>query len=117
MNLRDCRSLDELEQFVKAKYVYGLTWCNEVFRIYPNLEGVHFEIDKDPIRFKLHIEGAHTTLYDVYTTLEEAEQATYNAKMEALKEQRNSLIEERNGINKKIKELEEEMQNETLRRS
>ena len=24
MNLRDCRTLDELEQFVKAEYVYGI---------------------------------------------------------------------------------------------
>ena len=115
MNLRDCRTLDELEQFVKAEYLYALNWCNNIFRVYPNLVGVTFEIDKNPVRFKLYIEGPRTTLYDVYTTLEEANQAAYNAKMEALKEQRNSLIEERNGINKKIKELEEEMENETIR--
>ena len=115
MNLRACRTLDELEQFVKAEYLYGLTRCTEIFKIYPNLAGVHFEIDKNPVRFKLHLEGDMTTLYDVYTTLEEASQAAYNAKMEALKSQRISLIEERNGINKKIKELEEEMEHETLR--
>lgn len=115
MNLRDCRTLDELEQFVNAEYLYGLTWCNEVFRTYPNLEGVNFEIDKNPLRFKLHIEGAHTILYDVYTTLEEANQASYKARMEALKSQRNSLIEERNNINNKIRKLEEEMKHETIR--
>ena len=115
MNLRDCRTLDELEQFVNAEYLYGVNWVNNIFKVYPKLAGVNFEIDKNPVRFKLYIEGSRTTLYDAYTTLEEANQAAYNAKMEALKDQRNSLIEERNGINKKIKELEEEMQNETLR--
>lgn len=109
MNLRDCRTLDELEQFVNAKYVYGIDCYNEVIKIYPKLAGISFEVDKSLVKFKLHISGAMTTLYDVYTTLKEANQAAYNAKMEALKDQRNGLIEERNRINKKIKELEEKM--------
>ena len=88
---------------------------NEVFKIYPKLAGITFEVDKIAVKFKLHISGAMSTLYDVYSTFEEAKEAAYNARMETLKTQRNGLIEERNGINKKIKELEEEMRNETIR--
>ena len=75
MNLADCRTLDELSAFVKAKVIYAVDLkYREIQELDPSLYGITFEIKKNPLSFYVHYSGGMTYYDNVFINEEEARQ-------------------------------------------
>ena len=75
MNLADCRTLEELSAFVKAKVIYAVDLkYREIQKLDPSLYGITFEIRKNPLRFYVHYSGGMASYDNVFITEEEARQ-------------------------------------------
>lgn len=75
MNLADCKTLDELSAFVKAKVIYAFDLkYREIQELDPSLYGITFEIKKNPLSFYVHYSGGMASYYNAFLTKQEARQ-------------------------------------------
>ena len=98
MNLANCKTLEDLKPFIVAKILFMVYWDGAIRAISNKPFTCVFNVDADRLCFCVKFSDSNNSLYDVFTTEDEATKFSYQIMKKNLENRKSSLLEEKNRI-------------------